>query len=424
MKMNDITKFMLLGLATIALSMALEQSSAAGKPLHGGGSFYPNPSTVSQLIADINYANTTGGAITINLAPGASFALSSANNSTDGANGLPVIGGSTPLNLTIIGNGDTIQRIAAVTGNGTVRNPFRLFDVTAGASLTLDNLALRGGWVSGSGGAILNHGTLNLTGRSALSGNYAGAGGADIYNDGRTVTLNDSNAGDGLYNDNGALTVSDSTLSGGIDNGGGTVTVTDTTFSGGGIYNAASMAISGCTLSGGLSASAAIVNAGAMTVSSSTVSGNNSFYGYYGGGFCNTGSGATLLLNNTTVSGNIARFGGGIYNDTGSVTLQDSTLSGNAAHHYDYPWAGGYGGGIFNSAGTIHLNHSSVTANTADEFEADLPIVCGGGLFNDALGSVWLENQTQITGNSYDDVYSSGPLYQDGTDMIGTLDGN
>src|SRR5262245_7703154 len=115
-KIKNFAKIcMVLALTAIAvLCMAppvragAQQSNASGKPPHGGGSGgglpYPTASTVNQLIADINYANSVGGAITINLAPGATFDLKSANNSTDGNNGFPVIGGTTAVNLTIIGN--------------------------------------------------------------------------------------------------------------------------------------------------------------------------------------------------------------------------------------------------------------------------------------------------------------------------------
>ena len=143
-KLNNITTMgMLLGLTAItALCMVPSVRAASSQSSHHGGSggglpFYGTVSTVSQLIADINYANGVGGAITINLAPGATFDLTSANNTTDGGNGLPVIGGTKAVALTIIGNGDTIKRIAVISRYYTIKNPFRLFDVASVASLTL-----------------------------------------------------------------------------------------------------------------------------------------------------------------------------------------------------------------------------------------------------------------------------------------------
>jgi hypothetical protein len=187
---------LLVGLTAIAaLCMAppvragTQQSNASRKPPQGGGSGGGLPcataSTVSQLIADINYANSAGGAITINLAPGATFDLKSADNTTDGGNGLPVIGGTKAVALTIIGNGATIRRTAVIDRYYNVKNPFRLFDVASGSSLTLSQATLKGGWTS-TGGAILNQGTVNLVNGSTLSGN-TGVGGGIYNND--TVTV-------------------------------------------------------------------------------------------------------------------------------------------------------------------------------------------------------------------------------------------
>ena len=89
--------------------------------------------SVSALVADINAANANGGANTITLAANTTFDLTAVNNTTNGANGLPVIGGKNGAdNLTIIGNGATIDRSTAA---GTPA--FRLFDVANGNSLTL-----------------------------------------------------------------------------------------------------------------------------------------------------------------------------------------------------------------------------------------------------------------------------------------------
>jgi hypothetical protein len=119
---------------------------------------------VTALIADLSAANAAGGSNTINLtAPTSSpYVLRSVNNDTNGDNGLRVIAAND--NLTILGNGDTIERYRAEH----VPN-FRLVDVGAGASLTLGNLTLAYGSTQGTGmladgGAILNQGALTLSG--------------------------------------------------------------------------------------------------------------------------------------------------------------------------------------------------------------------------------------------------------------------
>src|SRR5262249_21029941 len=138
--------------------------------------------TAEDLIADINAANQQGGSNTITLvAFSIPFDLY-VDNTTDGATRLPVIAAND--NLTIIGNGNTIE------GDGYGAG--RPFDVARGAALTLENLTLQGGWaygsgVSASGGAIYSQGSLTLNGVT-VQGNTAASGGA-IYSQG-SLTLN------------------------------------------------------------------------------------------------------------------------------------------------------------------------------------------------------------------------------------------
>ena len=61
---------------------------------------------------------------TINLTGARALPLTSVNNSTDGPNGLPVIGSTVASTLTINGNGNTIQR-------DQPRRPFRFFDIAS-----------------------------------------------------------------------------------------------------------------------------------------------------------------------------------------------------------------------------------------------------------------------------------------------------
>src|SRR5262249_17258762 len=126
----------------------------------------------------------------------------------------------------------------------------------------------------GEGGAILNLGTLTLSG-CILSHNSAILYGGAIANFrtltviGCTLSNNSGGSGGGLYNPR-TLAVNGSTLSGNIAGFG-------SAGDGGGIYNdyLASATVSGCTLSGNSAyAGGGIYNAGKLTVSNSVFTGN------------------------------------------------------------------------------------------------------------------------------------------------------
>jgi len=163
--------------------------------------------TVSDLIADINAANAAGGTNTITLVANKNFNLNGVDNTVDGPTGLPVIAAGD--NLTIIGNGDVIQRT-----NGAPA--FRLLDIGSGASLTLENLTLQNGLAFGSGvaaegGSVYNQGTLALNG-VIVQGNIAqGSAGMNGTKASPNGTSGQGAVGGGIWS-NGALTLENGTL--------------------------------------------------------------------------------------------------------------------------------------------------------------------------------------------------------------------
>jgi CSLREA domain-containing protein len=122
-------------------------------------------------------------------------------------------------------------------------------------------------------------------------------------------------------------------------------------------------------------------NDGTLTLRQSTVSGNTA--DYYGGGLYN--SSGTLTLVQSTVSDNTTRGGGGgLLNYYGTLTLQRSTVSGNTA-------ASKAGGGLWNAHGTLTLIQSTVSGNTARY---------GGGLYTSPDHSVSVLYKTIVAGNT------------------------
>jgi hypothetical protein len=221
--------------------------------------------------------------------------------------------------------------------------------------------------------------------------------------------------GAGLYVNGGALTISTShiTTNQGIGGLGG-LYGHDGPGQGGGLYNSGTLMVSNSTLSGNLCsyAGGGIANYGTLTVSNSNLAGNIGG----GGGIYNI---RILTVNNSTLSGNI---GGGIINYGGTLMISNSTLSGNTSV--------GTGGGIWNLTGTRSiLTNVTLTANRSN--------VGGGGLFvyPDFSVAPVLHNTLiagnfrGVTGTTRDDVYGNldtGGDYNligDGTGMTGLSDG-
>jgi hypothetical protein len=251
--------------------------------------------TVSDLITDINAANRQVGTNTITLtAPSASpYLLTAVDNTTNGANGLPVI--AKHDTLTIVGNGDTIERSTAV---GTPE--FRILNVGNGGSLTLQSLTLQNGFAFGSGswaegGAIFNQGTLDLNAVTVQNNIAEGQQGSSGI--GSNATAGQSAAGGGIYS-SGALMLEDGTI---VQNnqaigGFGGVIVS--------FYGHGGRRPCGSGLGGGV-----YVAGGTATLTNTTVTSNSAktFPGYGGGGLYEGGGlyidpAATVSLDAFTVA--------------------------------------------------------------------------------------------------------------------------
>ena len=116
------------------------------------------------------------------------------------------------------------------------------------------------------------------------------------------------------------------------------------------------VSISGLTITDGNdvnSGGAILVSAGdTLNLSSSVISYSNA---PNGGGIFNAGD---VVMNGCFIENNSAQqYGGGIYTQTGTMTIVNSSIQPNTA--------GGYGGGIFISNGVVNFDNSVIGANTA-----------------------------------------------------------
>ncbi|OWK39106.1 beta strand repeat-containing protein [Fimbriiglobus ruber] len=343
-------------------------------------------STLTDLYVDIVIANLNSGPYTITLAPGTTFDLTVPDNSTDSTNGLPVITGD----LTIVGNGDTIER---TTGSAA----FRLFDVAGGGSLTLDSLTLSGGLAQGAGpaaigGAISSAGALTLGGvtvqgnvAQGVAGGNASGGGLGVVGGSATLTNVTLSGNKVVGGKGGSGSGGGAGAGGGLFVGGGTVALSNDTINnnvaqgGGGGAGGAIVRVAQIGGTGGVGAGGGLeVAAGTVTLSNDGINNNEAL-----GGAGGTGGTAYLYLVGGAGGTGGAGFGGGLYVAGGSVSLASETLNTNAAK-------GGNGGNAI--TGATSYGNGGNGGNGGD--------AAGGGLYVSAGVTVPGDSPTTIAGNA------------------------
>jgi hypothetical protein len=149
-----------------------------------------------------------------------------------------------------------------------------------------------------------------------------------------------------------------------------------------------------------------IYNSGSLTISNSSISGNGAFIS--GGGIYNSGS---LTISNSSISGNgcagivYGCSGGGIYS-SGEVTINNSTINGNTAVTIAQGF-GAAGGGIQISGGSTTLNNSTVSGNSASSRYSSSS---GGGISGSATlqNSIVADNTADSGGNCAGTMTSTG----------------
>ncbi len=232
------------------------------------------------------------GADTITLLSSVDLETQNHNINDSERNGLPQV----MSEITIEGAGFSITRSSS--------RRFRILDVTVGGDLTLKQITISNGKVpiGYHGAGVHNLGTTEIR-NSTVSNSYAGHNGGGVYNA-------------------GTLTVSNSTVN---DN--------SSYLYGSGLFNE---------------------SGGNMTITNSTISANVHMGSRGGAGLANRG---TTILNNSTLTGNYTEaphgHGGGIFQLAGSLTLNQSLISGNSAAL---------------TGDEIRVNGGTVTANNGNLF--------------------------------------------------------
>jgi hypothetical protein len=170
-----------------------------------------------------------------------------------------------------------------------------------------------------------------------------------------TRVIGNHSSGDGIIRNSGVLQITNSVVA---DND---ATASQDFGISGGISNVGTLVVTDSTISGNRGVLiGGIRNAGSLTVLRSTISGNRSL-GDAGG----IGNAGALTITNSTISGNLANGSGGGLLSTGSsarVALLNATIAQNVSDEDET--GGELGGGVVVLGGTLSLTNTLIAGNT------------------------------------------------------------
>lgn len=345
---------------------------------------------INALINAIDEANSNGEDDTIKLKPGI-YTLTAIDNNTDGANGLPSI-----TSKIRIANGlpsfTRKIRINVAGANATIIErdqnapPFRIFHVAPTGTLTVDGIAIRGGFIEccDIGGGIFNNGQLTIT-NSIISDNVAVFEGGGIAGDGAiiitnsTISFNSAQDGGGIFS-NGPVTITNSDISENSAEG-----------FGGGIWGGGPLAIFDSTIAHNtIEAFGGGIAGGEVNIINSKIIGNSS--GFRGGGISFfSGTNRTSTITNTTISNNSADGGAAIANSSEStVIITNSTVSDNSSVFAI--------AGITNTEGIVNIINSTVANNNGFGIETS------GGMVS-IINSTVANNEFGIVNSAAEELF-------------------
>ena len=307
----------------------------------------------------------------------------------------------------------------------------RIFKVTSGKTLTLQDLTLKGGKPDASnengygGGILLQGGTLDMKNCDVKGNESEGGGGiyaGKVGTAAASVTISGGTIGGtdeadknktGSYNSGGGIYIGAYCSLTMKDNA--KVIGNETGVSGGGIFADANSTLDfdHCTVTGKkASGSGGGIHAiGALTMDHCTVD-DNSTTGDSGGGVCVSGTaeikgGSIIAHNEAKVSG------GGIYAGGGTLTLVNSTVGGEQDYDGTHSTKSkgnkaASGGGIYANNSTLTMTQGSVSCNTATDSGSN---VFGGGIYVGEGSTLTMQNDAKVSGNTAKyggGVYASG----------------
>lgn len=289
-----------------------------------------------------NDATRAGGAVEANEGMTLLVRTTAMSNTTG-----PTPGNGGGFHLT--GPGDVQISYSTFVGNTAGREGGGVWNSSTG-SMTIDNSRIEDNSANGTaaddgGGGVFNDGGFLTISHSTITGNTALPGSA---------------SGGGVFNNNGDLYILRSTIAGNTATraGGGVEALTGSTW----IF-ASTLADNDTGAAPGNGGGLHLTGAGDVTVENSVVTRNTA--SAEGGGLWNSSTG-TMTIAGCTITDNVAsgaladQGGGGVFNDGGMMTIDNTDIMNNSADG-----AAGSGGGVLNDSGDLTIADSTISFNLA-----------------------------------------------------------
>ncbi len=297
--------------------------------------------------------------------------------------------------------------------NGNTTSIANLQSTPGGSGISLREAVIAANNTAGNDTIILGAGTYTLT-ITGTGEDGSATGDLDIQTN---VTITGAGMASTIINGGGLdrvmevdgtgnLTMSDVRLTGGsINNDGGGLLVEES----GGAATLTRVDITGNTITGGGRFGGGVHNVGTLIMDSSLVRGNTAT-GSDGGGISNIG---TATITRSSIFSNTARYGGGIHQSSGTMTVENTTISGNTASLE--------GGGVDVVAGTATLKYSTIASNTAASGPGGGANRVGGTLA--ILSSIFADNSSTTGGRDLRGTVSSSGfnIIEHNTGFSGTV---
>lgn len=347
-----------------------ENSANAYDNFEGGGAIYNSAGTLiinagTRFINNIaNSSSSYGGALLIE--EGGKLLINSTindpvllqGNYARGFGGAIVYRSSQPLNL----NNVTFRENTASYGGALYSTSSSVINIYggefSGAGMGDESVI--------EGGAIWNtNSTLNIEG-TLISENNVNEKGGGIYNNGGTININNAEIrgnlvlNDDIKNDSGGGAI--------YNTAGGNLTITNTL-----IMN------NSVSTFGGAIVDNSTVTMGTVSLTDVIFRNNSTDYDENavgaGGALYMKGSGFATIVSCEFSNNSTGNEGGAIWNDTATINIKTSTISGNhtSPSYLEQP-SEGKGGGIYNNAGSMYIDASTLVLNKSENI--------GGGIYN------------------------------------------